>query len=73
MDRIDHTVKFYEREDAPYDCRIVAKMDNPPVEGCGKDICDALSVIATRLVVFLKAFTKPLTKQFETNLTQTYD
>lgn len=43
MDRIDHTVKFYEREDVPYDCRIVAKMDDPPVEGCGKDICDALS------------------------------
>ncbi len=44
MERLkDHTVEFYEREDAAYDCRIVAKMDDPPVEGSGKDICDALS------------------------------
>ena len=39
MERINHTVEFYERKDGT----LVAKMDDPPVEGHGEDLCEALS------------------------------
>lgn len=43
MDRLEeHDVEFYERGDG----RIIAKMEDPPVEGHGNTIAEALEDLA---------------------------
>jgi len=49
MERLEeHDVKFCKREDG----RIIAKMEDPPVEGHGDDIAEALDDLAYEIRQF---------------------
>ena len=68
MERLDHTVEFYEREDG----KIVAKMDDPPIEAHGRDIRDALSDLRYEVGQFAEgvheAFTDTIRNELDGNL-----
>lgn len=44
----EHSIKFYKREDG----RIVAKMNDPPVEGHGDDVVEALESLTYEIRQF---------------------
>lgn len=44
----EHSIKFYKREDG----RIVAKMNDPPVEGHGDDVGEALESLTYEIRQF---------------------
>lgn len=44
----EHSIKFYKREDG----RIVAKMNDPPVEGHGDDVAEALESLTYEIRQF---------------------
>lgn len=61
MERLEeHDVKFYKREDG----RIVAKTEDPPVEGCGDDIAEALDDLAYEI----RKFSKGVWEAFEASI-----
>lgn len=44
----EHTVKFYERDDG----KLIAKMEDPPVEGHGDDLAEALDDLQYEIIQF---------------------
>lgn len=55
MERIEgHDIRFYERDDNLASGKILAKMEDPPVEGVGENIAEALEDLTYELHQFSK-------------------
>lgn len=61
----EHDIEFYERDDG----RIVAKMEDPPVEGHGDDIAEALEDAAYEVRQFADGVSEALLESMK-NLNQ---